>query len=371
MNRKKILIISSSFYPIIAPRSFRTTELVKEFSRQKHDITLLTKKNDKVHELFEKKYNVTIKDLGNPILPVINLRKGSRLIVILKRVLRRILLQLFEYPNIELMFRIKRALKKEKNYDMLISIATPHPIHWGVAWAWRKKNSVAKIWIADCGDPYMGTTTDSFKKLFYFKFIEKWWCKKANFITVPFQGAIGAYYKEFQNKIRVIPQGFDFDEINIRENEYIKNKIPTFAYTGLFIPGARDPSLFINYLLSLKIDFKFILYNNQKSRYNNLVIKSKGKIEFRDYIERKKLIKILSKMDFLVNFNNGVSTQLPSKLIDYHLTKRPILSLDSFDLDKNTINQFLNGKYHNKFNFEDIEQYKIENVCQKFLKLHN
>ena len=31
---KRILIVAFSFYPIISPRSFRTTELAKELARQ-------------------------------------------------------------------------------------------------------------------------------------------------------------------------------------------------------------------------------------------------------------------------------------------------------------------------------------------------
>jgi len=36
----KILIVSNAFYPEISPRSFRTTELAKELSRQGHKDTL-------------------------------------------------------------------------------------------------------------------------------------------------------------------------------------------------------------------------------------------------------------------------------------------------------------------------------------------
>src|SRR5699024_12169166 len=70
----------------------------------------------------------------------------------------RSLLQLFEYPDIELLFKVKKALREESGFDLLISIAVPHPIHWGTAWAWRKENPIAKTWVADCGDPYMGQT---------------------------------------------------------------------------------------------------------------------------------------------------------------------------------------------------------------------
>ena len=215
----------------------------------------------------------------------------------------------------------------------------------------------------------MGVTTDSFKKPFYFKYVEKYWCKKADYITVPFLGAKDGYYKEFHKKIKVIPQGLNFEEIEVQPLVYKPNKILTFAYAGGLIPGARDPKKFIEYLLTTGIDFKFILYTKSVAMVTPLLAKAKNKIEIKDYIPREKLIMALSKMDFIVNFNNGVSTQLPSKLIDYYLAKRPVLSIDSFKFDKGIVAQFLHRDYKNKFIYNNPEQYKIENVAQEFLNL--
>ncbi|MCB0744319.1 MAG: hypothetical protein KDC67_10475 [Ignavibacteriae bacterium] len=370
MCKKKILIISRSFYPGISPRSFRTTELVKEFSKCGHEVTLLTHKveNENVYSNFEKDYNITIKDLGKNILPRIKLGKNKYL-NLLKRIISRGLSILIEYPDIELVFLVKKALKNETNYDLLISIAVPHTTHWGVALALKKNKRITKVWVADCGDPYMGASNDSFKKLFYFKYIEKWWCNKVDYITIPFDGAIEAYYKEFHFKIKIIPQGFNFNEIVIDEKEYVSNSIPTFAYSGLLIPGVRDPKPLVDYLLSIKIDFKFIFYNKQHLIMDSLINISNGMVEQRDYIERKELIRTLSKMDFLINFNNNVPTQLPSKLIDYYFTKRPVLMIDSYNFDKKIINQFLKKDYSNKYQFDTIDSYRIEKVANQFLNL--
>lgn len=368
MVRKNILIISRSFYPDISPRSFRTTELAKEFAKQGHYVTVLThkKKENSIYFNFETKYNIKIKNLGKNILPRIKFG-NNKYINLFKRAFSRGLNLLFVYPDIELVVLVRRALVREKNYDLLISIAVPHSTHWGVALSRNKK--IAKTWVADCGDPFMGTNTDSFKKLFYFEYIEKWWSKKADYITVPFKGSVEAYYKEFHNKIKVIPQGFNFNEIKIDEENYKPNRVPTFAYIGLLISGSRDPRPFIEYLLELNIEFKFILYNKQESLFKDLIDRAGGMIEFRDYIERKTLIKILSKMDFIINFNNRTSTQLPSKLIDYYLTKRPVLSIESYSFDKEIVFQFLKGDYSRQFVYDNPEQYKIQNICQKFLDL--
>jgi hypothetical protein len=369
MNKKKILIVSSSFYPKNSPRSFRTTELVKEFARQGHDVTLLTLKDDEVHVPFEKKHGVTIKDVGPLSFPTINLNGSSGVSSLIKRVLRRGLLQLFEYPDIELLFRVRKALKQESGYDLLISIAVPHPIHWGVAWAWRTNNPIAKTWVADCGDPYMGETLDSFRKLFYFKYAEKYFCRKADVITVPIASAKDGYYQEFRDKIEVVPQGFRFDEVEIDEGSYTKHKVPTFAYAGGFIPGGRDPRSFIDYIVNSEHDFKLILYTRNGDLVEPWLEKAAGKIEIRDYIPRPELLKKLSKMDFLLNFENKSPLMMPSKLIDYYLAGRPVLNISSNGLDTDKINHFLEGNYEDRLRYNGVDQYRIENVCGRFLNL--
>jgi len=363
----KILIIGNSFFPENSPRSFRTTELVKEFAARGNEVTVIIPKNNESHIEFEKKYKVKIINLGRKKWKDIDLSHGGKTTILLKRIIRRSLDMFFDYPSIEWMFKVKKALRDKSGYDLLISIAAPHPIHWGVSRVWKKDKRIARTWIADCGDPFMGTTTDTFRKPFYFKYVEKSWCKKADYISVPFNGAKEAYYKEFRNKIKIIPQGFNFKDVKLKE--YIPNKIITFAYAGELIPGSRDPKELIKYLLNLEIDFKFILYTKSFDMVNQFVKLSKDKVELRSYIPRVDLLEVLSTMDFIVNFNNGVSTQLPSKLIDYYLTKRPVLSIDSFVLDKKIVDEFIAGNYKHQFKFDNPQQYRIENVCQEFLNL--
>ncbi len=365
---KKILIVSRSFYPENSPRSFRTTELAKEFVRQGSLVTVLTPRS-KEHQKFEQNYGVKVKDLGQPKWKPVKL-KGSGISFLIRRAIKRFSGLLFEYPNIELMGMVKNALQKENGYDVLISIAVPYPVHWGVAKIWSKnsKKNPAKKWIADCGDPFMGQENDSFKRPFYFSRVEKWFMRKADYITVPTKGAIQAYYPEFHSKIKVISQGFRFEDIKIYQGEK-QNSYPVFAYAGMFIQGRRDPSEFLNYLCSLKLDFEFHVYTKSIHMVEPYIKKSKGRIQIKSFLPRKDLLFELSKMDFMVNFENAGSKQTPSKLIDYVIIDKPILSITTGDLNEKTIDEFLNGNYSNAKLIDDPKQYRIENVYKKFYEL--
>lgn len=362
----RILIVAAAFYPHNSPRANRATELAKEFARQGHEVKVLT--------IFEKiDYTKLASDFGISI-ENLGVRRwksphfgSSKIGFLITRAIYRMLSLSFEFPDIELAFLVNKALKNEKEYDLLISIAVPYPVHWGVAWARTSKNRIAKIWVADCGDPYMGCETDSFSKLFYFKYVEKWFMRKADYISIPVESARSGYYDEFQGKIRVIPQGFNIEPIT-GASSMVENNVPTFAYAGGFIPNIRDPRPFLEYLSTLENDFKFIVYTNTPLLLTSYQGMLNGRLEIREYIPRKELLQILCKMDFLVNFDNNTGVQVPSKLIDYAMTGRPVLNIKA-KIESERIVEFLNGDYSGKFNLGDIQNYNIENVVNKFLAL--
>lgn len=365
MEKKKILIVCRSFYPQNTPRSHRATELAKEFARQGHEVTVLGPNLSGNQIEFAGKHLFSIKDIGSLRWKAPDFGK-SRIGYLFSRATVRFLQLGFEFPDIELLFLVTKALRSEKNYDLLISIAVPYPIHWGVAYVWNKNQTIADKWIADCGDPYMGCTTDSFKKWFYFKYIEKWFMRKANAIAIPVESARSSYYQEFHDKIRIIPQGFKISPII--SNEKHKNEKTSFAYAGGFIPGIRDPRAFLEYLSNLPDDFIFYVFTNTPDLIADFQKKLGKRLKIRNYVEREALLQFLHTMDFLVNFDNNTEAAVPSKLIDYAIVGKPVLNVKK-EMDNSIINQFLNGDYHSQMSVGNIDQYRIENVAAQFLEL--
>lgn len=365
---KKIVIISYATYPGTAPRNMRTNELAKEFVRQGYDVTCYVLTGDYDYESYEKDTGVKIKSLGKTYFFKYNPETGEK-VNIFTRVSYKLFGRLFEFPNIELVRNVYNAIKKQSNIDLLITIAVPYPLHWGAALLRTLNEDKLKntVWVADCGDPYMGN--DFNKKVFYFEYIEKWFCRKADFISIPIESAREGYYSEFTNKVRVIPQGFNFSD-TIKAKEYKKNAVPTFIYAGIFYEELRDPRPFLDYLVTIKQDFKFIVYTRTPALLGNYKDKLGNKLQIRSYIPRDELILEISKADFLVNLENPSAKQSPSKLIDYALSGRPILSLNTnIEINTDLVDQFLNGSYEKAFILENIEQYNIKNVAKDFLRL--
>lgn len=365
---RRILIVASSFYPNISPRSFRTTELAGELARQGHQVTVLIPFRGYDYTQYALDNNLVFKDLGRLRFKDLAVT-GNGPLPLIKRLIRRMLGLLFEYPLIELFFKIPGSLKNENGYDMMISVAVPYPVHWGVAKARKARHRIADIWVADCGDPYMGDTTDSFRKLFYFKYIEKWFCRKADYITVPFDGAVSAYYPEFHHKIRIIPQGIRLDDLDIPG--YRKTTpYPVFAYAGGFIPGKRDPRALLQHLAECGRDFRFIIYTSQDGMLLPFKNTLGERMEIRSNIPREKLLTVLAGMDFLINFDNNTTTQLPSKLIDYAITGRPVLNIKSGS-DFSQLARFMDYDYSERMNLASPQTYNIKSVARAFTDLQD
>ena len=366
---KKVLIVTHGFYPELSPRSFRATELAKEFCRQGIETTVMAPEREGVEKLL-KEYPIIFKSLGPTTWKVFNFKGLGPVGRLYNKAANRLLPLLLEYPWIEMFFKIKKALAKEKNnYDLLISVAVPYPVHWGVASVWRKgKQNCAKVWVADCGDPYCFQENDTFKPPFYFRWIEKWFMRKTDHVAVPTSNSYKGYFPEFHSKISVIPQGFHFGDIQKRP--VINDGVIRFGYGGAFILDRRDPRELLTYLSGLPAEkkFEFHIYTNNAHFVQPFAEKDK-RIILHKPVDRVNLLETMSSFQFVVNFANVGITQTPSKLIDYAIIDKPILNVETGNLKTSIVDAFFNGDYSQSLPVNNIEQFKIENVAAQFLSL--
>ena len=201
-------------------------------------------------------------------------------------------------------------------------------------------------------------------------YLEKKFCRLADYITVPFKGAIQAYYSEFHHKIKVIPQGFNFFDKSDFDGKKLSEKdgIIRFIYAGSFIPKFRDPGLFMELLSEIKKDFIFTVFTNNDSLLEPYKENLGSKLVVKNYVTRVRLFEEMLKVDFLVNFDNNVTGQLPSKLIDYGMTGKPILNITK-TTNLNDVKRFFNEDFENALEIDNLDNYRIENVVKQFLSL--
>lgn len=360
----KIVIIAKQTFPYQGPRAFRVAELSEQFARMGHDVHVYAVLGNYDYSEYFKCTRVHVHNI--PMIFAIEDSCGLRRYSVFDKIMFHLFKRIADYPDIEFKYRVGSILKKEKNIDLLITVAVPHAIHWGVSSVKKSLgDKFPKCWISDCGDPFCLTPFIKIPKYFYS--IEKKWCRNTDYITVPTATSYKGYFPEFYNKIKVIPQGFDFKKTKILD--YSKNAITTFVFVGTIYEGIRDPISFIRYLAGTELEFKFIILTREPvpvvykellgNRLDNIVGST-----------RKECIEKMSQADFLINITNPNTIQTPSKLIDYGLSKRPILDITSPFAQEEVFLEFYNGNYAKAHVIESLDNFNIINVANKFLALY-
>lgn len=366
-QKLKILIVTHWFYPRQVPRAFRAYELYHQLKTNSivdvviGDWKVFLKNDDNCSEKLDK-YNS--KKIINKNAKLSNNRSIQRL----KKIIQYFIGERYLITS----SKFVASSINLQNYDAVISIGLPFYIHWMTARAVKKYiNSGGKIIsISDWGDPFVGEP--DYKLAPYFKQLQKKVCKTFDYIVTPTIQAVPYYLNYVDNsKIKVIPQGINFEEVET--TPYKKNKVPHFAYAGIFYSDKRNPEGFLEFLCSVKEDFVFTIYTiKHGSMYQDVLVKYEtklaGKLVIHDMIPRLECIKELSKNDFLINIDNLSMVQIPSKLIDYALSKRPVLSFSQNNIPEDKLYSFLHGDYRDALNI-DVNQFDIKKVTEQFLYL--
>lgn len=385
-----IIIVSYFFRPELTPRAFRTFELVREFCKQGHNVTLILPQKKIYSTIIYSHPNLNIiytksiasiqDELYEKSPKVITQEQNTR--KVLKKFLPTKIIKKLFFWNSYYFSQINDKIfikdtqqylsKINTTYDLLISISYPIETHLStlIGILSNRKLRQIKVKVAEYSDPF--STEKKYKIFWGYKIIDFMIGKLFNYIVIPTIHAQSSYalFKK-ERYIKVIPQGFDFSEYKI--HKYTKHTTPTFAYAGAFYTLTRNPKAFFDYLESLDIPFKFILFlvkENLETQkvVNDFISKNRDKIEVYFDTDRISLIEHLSKMDFLLNFENSTNNQVPSKLIDYAISNRPICSISTTNNNFDTFMEFLDNNYANK-TIINLEDYDIKKVVNDFLKL--
>ena len=376
----KIHILTSCFYPELHPRAFRAFELARAFARQGDDVlvSVLTQVNGIDYKKMQEEYGFRVdvlgiyqREIGETGQTGLSFNSTNPVLQLMHR-LFRLGVEYFLAGNL---FHHARKIADQitisEDTDLFIALSTPFMNILAGAIFRRKQHLPNTCFIADSGDPFSGS--EQYKHAAYMKNIERRTYKEYNYITIPTPNAKRSYLKVAEeNKLKIIPQGFNFNDTPIAC--YKKNNIPTFAYAGVFYKDIRNPEFLLQYLSNIEADFRFLVFlrhhdediDNMLNEYKNKLV---NKIEIRYGVERNELIYKMSKCDFLVDVGNNNTTQLPSKLIDYGIAKRPVIHCTEADFNEKDFERFMQLDFANAQPI-DIEEFDIKYITRQFKDLY-
>ncbi len=387
MSQKKILLIPYHFYPESNPRSVRWQSLLQQWAKyrnckidliiQKSQYKLPFYKNVKYHFFYFRKKNWVPKILYKFIWTILVVKKIAQLLSL-------------------------------NNYDTVISSSHPSVSHIAVLISKFFTKNRTK-WIAEFGDPISTSPTLS-RKFYNFlnRIIDQQILNKSNLIIVPIPESKNSLLNNFSNlkpaKIKVIPQAIFFKKNKIKNSSNKKNiafnkdKI-NIIYAGSFYPKIRSPIILFESLKLLKaieakkyhmLNFHFF----GKSHTIRSIIKEylflieDKVVKFHGEVSRDTCRKMYQQADYLLNISNDSKNQLPSKLIEYLIVKKPIISINykksiqlNWDFILNVNNHPIHlfdffkklEKNHNEIDFsthtELSKYYSPERIASKYFKI--
>ncbi|MBL0701402.1 MAG: glycosyltransferase [Desulfosarcina sp.] len=243
---------------------------------------------------------------------------------------------------------VKKAgqLLTENCYDSFITVSIPFTSHL-IGFNLKKKYPQIK-WLVDIGDPFCFLEkTPTNNHIFYKKLNYK--CEREIFnqsdvIAVTTKPTLEKYaelFPENTSKIYVIPPLLS--QIN---NESIsplfpKNQKLRLVFIGTLYKNIRSPGylLFLfSKLLNTNIGDRLELHffgsihdcHDFFDKYQALL---GTKIFLHGQVSREKAAQAIKKSDVLINIGNSTSYQLPSKVVEYASTGKPVLNLVTTNYD--------------------------------------
>ena len=339
MNKtKNILIVTHQFIPHQSPRSTRWKLLYDELIKSDFNVTVLTgtlqtNEDPNIKYIGNRKASGIVKNLRAQSNIVHNSNYKNYLFKLLKKIYR-FFYKFFAWPDYTMfwIFSIWKNRKKiDINYDIIISVSLPFSSHIAAYIINKDKN---KKWIMDIGDPFSLKDNAYENNRYLYKhlnyYFENKFYNKAHQVVFTHKQSADQHKKFFNIPEKKVTIGNPISSFS--ENLYQKSKSfnyekkpITIGYFGVLTKGVRSPEQVLK--LFHKTGFEFHWYTNPDSKeiikQNDIDLKSN---KFFDMITRKEALeKMVNSLHCLLSIGNLNPAQLPSKVIEYLSTGKPVL----------------------------------------------
>ena len=378
MNKiKNILIVTHQFIPHQSPRTTRWKLLYDELIKSGFNVTVVTgtlqtKSDSNIRYNGNRKASGIVKNLRSKS----NIEQDSSYKNYLYKLLKKIyrfFYKFFAWPDYT-MFWIYSIWKNRKkidiDYDLIISVSLPFSSHVAAYIINRDKN---KKWIIDIGDPFSLKNNAFENNRYLYKslnyYFENKFYKKAHQVVFTHQESANEHKKFFnipENKVIIGNPISSFSQSLFQKSiSYnYETKPIKVGYFGVLTKGVRSPNEVLKFFH--KTDFELHWYTNPDS----IEMIKQNKIDqkynkFFDMVTRNEALeKMVDSLHCLLSIGNLNPAQLPSKVIEYISTGKPVLHFVEIQDDPvlKIADQFNNLILINKnSNIADVEE-QLSNI---------
>ena len=379
-DKRKILVVTHQYVPHISPRTTRWKLIVDDLVNSGHEVTVVTG----TKQIDEEKNIVYVGNKSSSSV-VNKMREKSnnlsesnvikKLFYKFLKKIYRIIIKIFAWPDYS-MFWLLSIYRNRKNlnidYDLIVSVSLPFSSHIA-AYIINKKNK--KEWVMDIGDPYTLKKEAPENNTILYGYLNKYYENKfyslANKIIFTHEDAMSAHIEYFDidtEKTFIGNPISNFkEEIFSSSLEYNYNSRPiNFGYFGVFTKGVRSPKNFMKYFKGTE-DIQFHWYVNDDSKNEIIIHNNDLDSVFHPLVGRDESRKLMAdSVHCLVSIGNLNTTQLPSKVIEYISTGKPVIHFCEVENDP-VVN--ISKDFNNLFIFsETINKEDLLNQLDSFYK---
>lgn len=299
--------------------------------------------------------------------------------------------------------------RRNKKYDLVVSYAPSFSAHL-VTLIYKKIFSREFYWVADYGDPFSTSISMPHNNTFLYGWInhafEKSVLKNANKVCFTSKNTFLDYVFDFggRSNFHIIPHLVDIEKVYLSGDsvECVRSSEIRLVFVGNFHIGIREPFLtskIVNALakeLYKEKGYKIIfdIYGASNGVDVNSICNST--IRWHGPLERERVREVMQGAHFLVNIENSNCSMVPSKLVEYVATGKPIIDVANTDKDVSELigryagigkaliltgvycgmsdemlSFFEENKDGNNVPFEMVDnflmEYRIENISDRYL----
>ncbi len=372
----KFLIISHAYDPTVSPRAIRWAQIAVEWVGKGHEVDVVTSRKPGLAGK-EMLNGVGVHRVGNAASEVwrervkernigrfpekrqdVSSRKATPFrgaaetgLSLLLWIRRHTWKQLW-WPDSSCLWYFPARKKAErllrgKDYDAMITVSLPFTGH--LVGLHLKRRFPACRWIADSGDPfcYLDKPVANNQRLYARKnySVENEVFHFADSVTVTTTETSQRYaslFPEFANKLHVIPPLLTSSSAEGRKSTlFADNNAIRLVYIGRVYRENRNPEFLLELfhrLLASPIGDRLELHffgpagdcADILEHYKLLFI---NKIHLHGNVGHATALQAMEEADILVNIGNANSYQLPSKVVEYARTGKPVLNLAAHAAD--------------------------------------
>ena len=332
----KILLVSIALPPKNDPESLQAAKYVKYLAKT-NNVDVVTSKSPTLWMPFDEKLLKYIKNVKQIIK--IRIFEPKYLSIFINKLLKR-----FAWPDTRFTFHLqyKKVIKQLKNKpDIIYSRAFPLS---SIIMAKKLKKHYNIPWVLHLSDPWVESPLFDYNKSKYHQEKENECFKSADIVSFTSLSTIEIYktkYPEFSHKYKYFPNVYDDDDIQSTPSKSDNRKIK-LVYTGS-LNGSRSLKMLIDSLNTLEENGKSILntieiivagsvdsYNENMLKKNTSFITYVGFLSITEVKELQRSADILLAVDFDFK-TSSEAIYFPSKLLDYFITKKPIIAITTKD----------------------------------------